>query len=157
MIFLKKRNRLKTIIIIENDSKKNNILNRNTCYISGVKNLIKISGIALLSLVYCFSISLASDISQNPGFSVKTTSEKVNKDLSVSIKQFSNTAEAESLVNPFSNSLPTLKDTNNGFSAIVKIRELFFANEFSQYIFTARNFLIKYGKANIIFPFHYFW
>lgn len=123
-----------------------------------MKNLIRNLGIVSLTVLYCITISFVFDISQNSGFSVKTTSEKVNKDLSVSIKQFSNTAEAESLVNPFSNSLPTtLKVTNNGFSAIVKIRELFLANEFSQYIFLARNFLIKYGKVNIIFPFHYFW
>jgi hypothetical protein len=123
-----------------------------------VKNLIRNLGIVLLTVLYCVAISLVFDISHNSGFSVKTTSEKANKDLSVSIKQFSNTAEAESLVNPFSNTLPTsLKDTNKGFSAIVKIRELFLANEFSQYIFSARNFIIKYGKVNIIFPFHYFW
>lgn len=120
--------------------------------------MIRNLGIPLLTVLYCVVISLVADISHNSGFSVKTTSEKVNKDLSVSIKQFSNTAEAESLLNPFSNALPTsLKDTNNGFSAIVKIRELFLANEFSQYIFSARNFIIKYGKVNIIFPFHYFW
>jgi hypothetical protein len=123
-----------------------------------VKNRIRNLGIALLTVLYCVTISLAVDISQDSGFTVKKTSEKYKKDLSVSVKQFSNTAEAESLVNHFSNSNPTtLKDSDKGFSAIVKIRELFFANEFSQYIFTARNFLIKYGKTNIIFPFHYFW
>ena len=120
--------------------------------------MIRNLGIALLTVLYCVAISLVADISHNSGFSVKTTSEKANKDLSVSIKQFSNTAEAESLVNSFSNSLPaTLKDTNNGFFAIVKIRELFLANEFSQYIFFARNFIVKFGKVNMIFPFHYFW
>lgn len=123
-----------------------------------MKKLYRILGIAFLTVLYCLAISFIGENSQNSGFSFKTTSGKVNKDLSVSIKQFSNTSEAESLVNPFSNSLPTtLKDTNNGFFAIVKIRELFFANEFFQYIFTSRNFLIKYGKANMIFPFHYFW
>lgn len=123
-----------------------------------MKNLIRNVGIVLLTVLYCVTISLVSDISKNDGFSHKSSSEKEKNDLSVSIKQFSNTGQAESLVNPFSNSLPTtLKDSSNGFSAIVKIRELFFANEFSQYIFIARNFLIKYGKANIIFPFHYFW
>ncbi|MHB1107942.1 MAG: hypothetical protein ACYCZ2_16425, partial [Lutibacter sp.] len=81
-----------------------------------------------------------------------------SNDVTVSIKFFSNTSQAESLANPFSNSLPTtFKESKNEFSAILKFRELFFANEFSQYIFSARNFLIKYGKVDIIFPFHYFW
>mgnify|MGYP006179979229 CR=1 FL=1 len=123
-----------------------------------MKNFIRNLGIVLFTVLYSVVVSLVADISQNSDFSGKTFSEKHKKDLSVSIKQFSNTSESESLVNPFSNSIPTtLKDTNNGFFAIVKIRELFFANEFSQYIFSARNFLIKYGKVNIIFPFHYFW
>lgn len=123
-----------------------------------MKNLFEISAIALLTVVYCVSISLVTDISQNSGFSTKTTSEKEKKDLTVSVKLFSSTSQAENLVNPFSNSPQiTFKNSNKGFSAIVKIRELFFANKFSQYIFTARNFLIKYRKANIIFPFHYFW
>ncbi|HEY9168662.1 MAG TPA: hypothetical protein VIN72_04180 [Lutibacter sp.] len=123
-----------------------------------MKKLYKIIGITAIAVLYCFTISNAIAISQNSGFSSKSTIEKDDKDLSVSIKQLSNAAQAESIGNDFSNILPTIiKDSKNEFSGILKIRELFFANEFSQYIFTARNFLIKYGKANIIFPFHYFW
>jgi hypothetical protein len=123
-----------------------------------VKKLFRILGITLLTVLYCFAISLVGDTFQNSGFTNKSTNEKGSDDVTVSIKFFSNTSQAESLVNPFSNSLPTtFKESKNEFSAILKFRELFFANEFSQYIFSARNFLIKYGKVNIIFPFHYFW
>ena len=123
-----------------------------------MKKLFRILGITLLILLYCAAISLTGDTYKNSGFSNKSTNEKGSQDLTVSIKLFSNTSQAESLVNPLSNSLPTtFKESKNEFSAILKIRELFFANEFSQYIFSARNFLIKYGKVNIIFPFHYFW
>jgi len=123
-----------------------------------VKKLFRILGITLLTVLYCFAISLVGDTFQNSGFTNKSTNEKGSNDVTVSIKFFSNTSQAESLANPFSNSLPTtFKESKNEFSAILKFRELFFANEFSQYIFSARNFLIKYGKVNIIFPFHYFW
>ncbi|MHB1108533.1 MAG: hypothetical protein ACYCZ2_19420 [Lutibacter sp.] len=123
-----------------------------------MKKLFRILGITLLTVLYCFAISLVGDTFQNSGFINKSTNEKGSDDITVSIKFFSNTSQAESLVNPFSNSLPTtFKESKNEFSAILKFRELFFANEFSQYIFSARNFLIKYGKVNIIFPFHYFW
>ncbi|MDP2069657.1 MAG: hypothetical protein Q8K04_11930 [Lutibacter sp.] len=123
-----------------------------------MKKLFRILGITLLTVLYCFAISLVGDTFQNSGFTNKSTNEKGSDDVTVSIKFFSNTSQAESLVNPFSNSLPTtFKESKNEFSAILKFRELFFANEFSQYIFSARNFLIKYGKVNIIFPFHYFW
>jgi len=123
-----------------------------------VKKLFRILGITLLTVLYCFAISLVGDTFQNSGFTNKSTNEKGSNDVTVSIKFFSNTSQAESLANPFSNSLPTtFKESKNEFSAILKFRELFFANEFSQYIFSARNFLIKYGKVDIIFPFHYFW
>ncbi|KUO68895.1 MAG: hypothetical protein APF83_02095 [Lutibacter sp. BRH_c52] len=123
-----------------------------------MKKLFRILGITLLTVLYCFAISLVGDTFQNSGFTNKSTNEKGSNDVTVSIKFFSNTSQAESLANPFSNSLPTtFKESKNEFSAILKFRELFFANEFSQYIFSARNFLIKYGKVNIIFPFHYFW
>lgn len=133
-------------------------MNEISFYISTVKKVFRILGITLLILLYCAAISLTGDTYQNSGFSNKSTIEKGSHHLTVSIKLFSNTSQAESLVNPFSNSLPaTFKESKNEFSAILKIRELFFANEFSQYIFSARNFLIKYGKVNLIFPFHYFW
>lgn len=123
-----------------------------------MKKLYKIIGITTIAVLYCFTISMVFTISQNSGFTSKTIIEKDDKDLSVSIKQLSNAAQAESIGNDFSNIVPvTIKDSKNEFSGILKIRELFFANEFTQYIFTARNFLIKYGKVNIIFPFHYFW
>lgn len=133
-------------------------MNGISFYISTVKKLLSILGITLLTVLYCAAISMAGDTFQNSGFSNKSTYEKGKNDLTVSIKLFSNTSQAESLANPFSNLLPTtFKDSKNEFFAILKIRELFFANEFSQYIFSVRNFLIKYGKVNIIFPFHYFW
>lgn len=97
-------------------------------------------------------------MAQHSGFSKKITAENKKNDVTVSIKLFSNNSQAEISANTFSNSLPiTFKDSKNGFSSVLKIRELFFANEFSQYIFSGRNFHLKYGKVNIIFPFHYFW
>ncbi|MDO9276773.1 MAG: hypothetical protein Q7T92_14670 [Lutibacter sp.] len=123
-----------------------------------MKNIIRILGISLLIALYCSAIGMAGGISQNSSFSNKSASEKGKNDNTVSINLLSNTFQAESLANPYSYSLPiTHKDSNNEFSAIEKFRELFFDNEFAQYIFIARNFLIKYRKANIIFPSHYFW
>lgn len=123
-----------------------------------MKKLFSILGITLLTTLYFAAISLAGDIFQNSGFLNKSTYEKGENDLTVSIKLFNKTSQAESVANPFSNLLPTtFKDSKSEFFTILKIRELFFANEFSQYIFSVRNFLIKFGKVNIIFPFHYFW
>jgi len=76
----------------------------------------------------------------------------------VSIELFTDSLLAESPVN-ISNNAPstTLKNSFNEFFAIVKITEQFFTNEFVQYISISKNFRIKYRKANMIFPFHYFW
>lgn len=133
-------------------------MNRISFYISAVKKLNRILGITLLIVLYFSAISIVGEISFSSGFTNKTINEREKNDVTVSIKSFSNTSQAERLANPFSNSLPTsFKESKNEFSAILKFRELFFANEFSQYIFSAINFLIKYGKVDIIFPFHYFW
>ena len=123
-----------------------------------MKNLFKISGILLLIALYCATISFAGNISQNSDFINKSGLEKGKKDSTVSVELFSNSSEAESSANPYSNTPPpTFKNSFNEFLAIVKIREQFFANEFTQYISISKNFRIKYRKANIIFPFHYFW
>ncbi|MDD3722622.1 MAG: hypothetical protein PHW92_09055 [Lutibacter sp.] len=133
-------------------------MNGISFYISSVKNLFRIIGITVLTALFCTTISLAGSIFQNSSCSVKSTVEKAKDDLSVSIKLLNNTSQAESLGGTYSIAPPiNYKDSNNEFSSIAKIRELFFANEFAQYIIIARNFLIKYRKANIIFPFHYFW
>jgi hypothetical protein len=123
-----------------------------------VKKLDRILGITLLIVLYFAAISIVGDISRSSGFTNKSINEKEKNDVTFSINSFSNTSQAERLANSFSSSLPiSFKVSKNEFSAILKFRELFFANEFSQYIFSAVNFLIKYGKVDIIFPFHYFW
>ncbi|MFO7674059.1 MAG: hypothetical protein R6V74_10170 [Lutibacter sp.] len=133
-------------------------MNRISFYISAVKKLDIILGITLLIVLYFAAISIVGDISRSSGFTNKSINEKEKNDVTVSINSFSNTSQAERLANSFSSSLPiSFKESKNEFSAILKFRELFFANEFSQYIFSAVNFLIKYGKVDIIFPFHYFW
>lgn len=76
----------------------------------------------------------------------------------VSVELFTDSLLVENYANPSNNFPPsTLKNSFSEFLAIVKITEQFFANEFVQYISISKNFRINYRKANIIFPFHYFW
>lgn len=130
----------------------------NLIYISTVKNLFRILGITLLTALYCSTISLDNGISQNFGFINKSDSGKEKKDTTVSINLLYDIYQSESLAEPFYNTPPlTFKNQFNPFFSIERVREQFFANAFTQYISTTRNFLIKNLKANIIFPFHYFW
>jgi len=123
-----------------------------------VKKLFRILGIILLTALYFAAISFDGHISQNTDFTNKSVPEKGKIDSTVSVKQFINSSQAESLANPYSYTPPiTFKNSFNEFLAIVKTTEQFFANEFVQYISISKNFRIKYRKANIIFPFHYFW
>jgi len=123
-----------------------------------VKKLFRILGIILLTALYFAAISFDGHISQNKDFTNKSALEKGKADSTVSVKQFINSSQAESLANPYSYTPPiTFKNSFNEFLAIVKTTEQFFANEFVQYISISKNFRIKYRKANIIFPFHYFW
>lgn len=76
----------------------------------------------------------------------------------VSVELFTDSLLVENYANPSNNFPPsTLKNSFSEFLTIVKITEQFFANEFVQYISISKNFRINYRKANIIFPFHYFW
>ncbi|SHE47357.1 hypothetical protein SAMN05444274_101450 [Mariniphaga anaerophila] len=41
--------------------------------------------------------------------------------------------------------------------AFLKHTEKVLSKEFTQYIFLARNFPVRLRKADLLFPFHYFW
>jgi hypothetical protein len=43
------------------------------------------------------------------------------------------------------------------FLACLKLAEKSISNDFVQYIFLAKNFPVKLRKADLLFPFHYFW
>ena len=43
------------------------------------------------------------------------------------------------------------------FSACLKHSEKTISSEFVQYIFQAKNFPVRLRKADLLFPFHYFW
>ncbi|MFA5298416.1 MAG: hypothetical protein WC389_09455 [Lutibacter sp.] len=123
-----------------------------------MKNLFKIIGIALLTALYCSTISLDGSVSQNFDFINKSDLGKEKKDTTASIKLLCNIYQAESLAEPFINTPPlAFKNQFNQFFSIERVREQFFANAFTQYMTTARNFLISNLKTKIIFPFHYFW
>jgi hypothetical protein len=51
----------------------------------------------------------------------------------------------------------TFKNNPNNFSLFLKITEEIYSSTFSQYTTAFYNFLIKYRKTDLIYPFHYFW
>ena len=123
-----------------------------------MKNLFKILGITLLIALYCSTISYDNSIFQNFDFINKIDSGKENKDTTASIKLLCDIYQSESLAEPYINTPPlAFKNHFNQFFSIERVREQFFANAFTQYMTTARNFLIYNLKTKIIYPFHYYW
>jgi len=49
------------------------------------------------------------------------------------------------------------KNTFNSLDGIIKVTGFLFETRFFQYTKLSENFLVQYRKADIIFPFHYFW
>lgn len=112
-------------------------------------------------MLYCFTISIVNNnfISLNSAFNRKIDIEtKGNGFPFVSINVSCHDSQSESLTNSFNN-IPhtTINKTFNTFVAIIKCREQLIANYLTQYTSFSINFIIRYRKANIIFPFHYFW
>lgn len=76
----------------------------------------------------------------------------------LSAKIFFNTSQAESLLDSFNNlPVPSLKDPFNEPGSVNIAIEQIFEVGFAQYIRHSINFLVHHRKADIIFPFHYFW
>jgi len=123
-----------------------------------VKNSVRILSVFFLTAVYCFAIvavlksKMHSDFKSNP----TSSHEKYISDLST--KLFCHTAQTESSANSFTN-LPSsnFKNLISGFWSALKIVEQPFASTFSQYTSFSINLLINRRKADVIFPFHYFW
>jgi hypothetical protein len=112
----------------------------------------------VLTLCYGFAISSANNLHNYANLSEShlTPQEKVIYETSNIL--FSHTTQAEISINN-SNNLPSTNNNSHtsDYWIICCANEKLFESEFSQYTFFARNILFKYRKADIIFPFHYFW
>ena len=73
------------------------------------------------------------------------------------IVEFSKNENTLQEINEFQVSTSLKNNPNNNFFSFLKITEGIYSSSFSQYTAASYNFFIKYRKADIIFPFHYFW
>ena len=123
-----------------------------------MKNDIRKSGVLLLIAIYCFAIgNITKSISH---YNIQNTqaTEQQEYFATVSTNLFCHTSQSETSLSSFNDfPSPSFKNSFNSLWAINKTAEQSFERAFSQYTFIYRNFLIRYRKANIIFPFHCFW
>lgn len=125
-----------------------------------MKRAIAITGIVLITLLYCFATcsivnaSIAHDIlDQNID-----GGEKRNYFSSDYTPSFYYSPKNEVSLNAFQYSLNlNLKNQFSGFSFFIKSKEIKIKTEFIQYVYEIQNALIRYRKTDIVFPFHNFW
>jgi hypothetical protein len=123
-----------------------------------VKKVVTIVRVLLIIALYSFTIGVGNCHAIGLTAVSQLTTHKQHHASAVSPNLLHASSQAGSLETLFNSTSPTtVKDTSDEFSAFVKVTEALFFNEFSQYTFSWRNLLIKFRKADLIFPFNYFW
>lgn len=125
-----------------------------------MKKALKISGAVFTVMFY--SIALFCVI-QNTPLPDSSNAKKIPAENQIHLKAVSFefpgvplTQEPE--INLFSGAQYSESDFQiKTFSACLKYCEKTISSEFVQYIFQAYNFPVKLRKADLLFPFHYFW
>jgi hypothetical protein len=122
-----------------------------------VKKQVKVFGVSVFVALYCFVIGVNS----NSLTSANTITQQTNQEHHFSVSSAGiifHTPQTENTEN-ITNKLPVFSG-RNPFSvlwAMVKVTEQLLQNQFSHYGFFLKNFPIKFQKADIIYPFHFFW
>lgn len=120
-----------------------------------MKKVFKVLGIVFIVVVYCFTISTFYTGELNS--SSKPTLENSKTVTLISANFNPIASQSEGAIQTNCPPLPSFKNPFKGFSLILQATEQLIVNTFSQYTTFSKNFLIRYQKIDIIFPFHYFW
>jgi hypothetical protein len=110
-----------------------------------------------LIAVYCLTISAVNHVSLSPAALSDSSNQKeyfstVKAALHYHASPSENTVKAR--VNA---TIPGFNPIFIGTCLSVRASELLFESEFSQFKLLSRGLLIRFRKADLIFPFHYFW
>lgn len=76
---------------------------------------------------------------------------------SVTTHPFCRHPSSEHSLKSFNNTHSSFKNPFSGFGAVLKLAGQLFESRYAQYVAGSKNFLIRFRKADIVFPFHYFW
>lgn len=120
-----------------------------------MKKAFKVLGIVFVVVVYCFTIGTFCTGEVNSSNKPTLENDKTVTLLSDNFNPI--TSQSEGAIQTNCPPLPSIKNPFNGFSLILKSTEEVIVNAFLQYSFFSINFLTRFRKVDIIFPFHYFW
>lgn len=122
-----------------------------------MKKQIRIVGAVVLVALYCIAMGVTNEAFVSSSFEKDMVPSQKKSSPNFSSSLYYPNSQAENIVENYTNlPAPSFKNTFNGFWAIVKTTDELFYAEFYQYQHFFRNFLIRYRKADLIFPFHSF-
>lgn len=122
-----------------------------------MKNGIRITGIILISLLYCYSIGMVNGYSTNPISKKVETTNQVFYSSTDSVSKFYDISQTKTSVNTFNNLPSPIKNEFNNIWSVLKYAEQFVFTKITLHFIPDSDFLIPFQKTDIIFPFNYFW
>jgi hypothetical protein len=123
-----------------------------------MKKLVKLFNILLVTALYCFAISSATNVTVKPIFKNTKSTEQfqfVSADTAIS---FLANAENDTIVKN-NNSLQRSNFKNPSFSIwnSARVFQQLLQTKFAQYTLFFKNILVLSQKFDLVYPFHYFW
>jgi hypothetical protein len=123
-----------------------------------VKNGIKVTGIILISLLYCYATGRLNVNSGNWIPEIDFISNQVFYSQTDAVSKFYHVTQTKTTVNTFNNNLPSPnKNQYNEFYCFNKLKEQFLFNKVTRILFRESGIFLFFPKTDIIFPSHYFW
>jgi len=134
-----------------------NAVPKTSGYFCTVKSTFQIFGVAIWVAFCCFANRATSTVTPLPAFPGNS-----EKEVSFSVIAKSPLHHAFPTGGPeknFGNGGASIVKTTayKSFWAVIWAAEQRYVSAFSQYVAVSRTFLIRFRKADVIFPFHYFW
>lgn len=115
----------------------------------------------ILSMQYCFAIGANKKVAEIKPTSFQTQINKLQKNADFTVESSTIIAIVTENENSFEETsqfqFSTFKNNPDTFSTYLKLIETVYSSTYNQYTSAFYNFPIKFKKANLIFPFHYFW
>ncbi len=118
--------------------------------------MLKVLGVIFI-VAYCFTIDIFYTVKVNSSNKTMLENNQTSAFTSVISSPISHQSKAEGSIQTYCPPLPNFKNQSNNFSLLLKSTEELTVNTFSQYTSFSINFLYRFRKVDIIFPFHYFW
>lgn len=119
----------------------------------------KVTSVGVISLIvfYCFAIGFVNPYPLSKDVQSHTDSKR-DYYSTVKAALHYHVSPSESVVHTAGNyTAPGFNHILFGPGILLLITEQLFESAFFQYSNRSRNFLVRYRKADLIFPFHYFW